>query len=284
MGRLVLSVVVLGLLAQPAPTQTGKPEKTLSPRQAQLVTAINLKTLFELGSAGLRKCTPGGFSVCMLSGPIEAQLVVPRETLRAILGEADAKAPPALLPHALPLSNRNKKARQATQRFWDALHGDDYGQVNQVIADLTAAWRVDPKDPTVTRLLGASHGWKFMERGRANLKTKEVVQHGILCLDFLDKAARLEPNNRMLPGIHEPAKIAKAVMLKDKAGLARSFDTLRQSTQNDPSMHGFVQGWVSPRCWIRAIRAIRKELTLSLRVWIAPATSPCRDVFREPVR
>ena len=142
------------------------------------------------------------------------------------------------------MSQRTEQARQATTRFWKVFHANDYNGAAQVIKELTAAWEADPQDAVVARLLGACHGWKFMERGRAKLTAGQVIGDGVACLQFLDKAAALDRHNRVVPSIMVCGNVAKARMLGDSKLLAESFALLEENTKRDPIMNGFVQGWV----------------------------------------
>jgi hypothetical protein len=65
---------------------------TLLPKQTQLAAFINLKTIFGGETPGLKDCPPLGFSVSMLPGSIEAQFVLPFETLQALVAAENARS------------------------------------------------------------------------------------------------------------------------------------------------------------------------------------------------
>ena len=62
---------------------------TLLPKQTQLAAFINLKTILE--GESLKDCPPLGFSLSMLPGSIEAQFVLPFETLQALVAAENAR-------------------------------------------------------------------------------------------------------------------------------------------------------------------------------------------------
>jgi hypothetical protein len=70
----------------------GELKKTfaLLSKQAQLAAFINLKPIFE--GEGLRDCLPLGFSLSMLPGSMEAQFVLPFETLQALVAAENARS------------------------------------------------------------------------------------------------------------------------------------------------------------------------------------------------
>ena len=69
----------------------GELKKTfaLLSQQTQLAGFINLKNILE--GDGLKECPPLGFGVSMLPGSIEAQLVLPFETLQALVAAENAR-------------------------------------------------------------------------------------------------------------------------------------------------------------------------------------------------
>jgi hypothetical protein len=80
-------------LTKPAKSLEGNGELkkafALLPKQTQLAAFINLKNLLE--GEGLKDCPPLGFSVSMLPGSIEAQFVLPFETLQALVAAENAR-------------------------------------------------------------------------------------------------------------------------------------------------------------------------------------------------
>jgi hypothetical protein len=83
-------------LTKPAKSLEANDElkKTFSmlPKQTQLAAFINLKTIFGGETPGLKDCPPLGFSVSMLPGSIEAQFVLPFETLQALVAAENARS------------------------------------------------------------------------------------------------------------------------------------------------------------------------------------------------
>lgn len=57
-------------------------------------------------------------------------------------------------------------SRAAIDRFWQAYHGNDYGAIPQVEAQLQSAIEHDPKNATLYALLGAAHFWHYGEYQR----------------------------------------------------------------------------------------------------------------------
>lgn len=151
---------------------------------------------------------------------------------------------PARLPRGLPVSTCSDRALQATTHFWHIFHGNDYNRLDEVIAELTAAYQEQPNDAINTRLLGMSHMWKFLERGRAGLTAKQVEGNAILSIKYCQEAVALDPSHRLTPGFIEGTKAALGVLQGDAALTEEGFEGIRRNTRQDPNLHGFVQGWV----------------------------------------
>jgi hypothetical protein len=151
---------------------------------------------------------------------------------------------PTLRLHGHPISNATERTRQATVHFWEAMHANDYGQVDDVIADLTAASVECPEDPTVALLLASSHDWKFQERGRGGMSAHDAEPHALLGIQWCQRALELNPRNRALPGLRDALKAAVGTLHGDRALVEESFQGMRENTRKDPRFQGFVQDWV----------------------------------------
>jgi hypothetical protein len=57
-------------------------------------------------------------------------------------------------------------SKAAIERFWQVYHGNDYSQIPQVEEQLQQAIQLDPRNPTLHALLGASHFWHVGEAAR----------------------------------------------------------------------------------------------------------------------
>lgn len=139
---------------------------------------------------------------------------------------------------------RSERALRASKLFWDTFHANEYCKVDAVIAELTAAYQEVPDDATLPGLLAAAHGWKFQERRRACKCAAELRDDAVLSLALFERGAKLNPCNRLLPGLAEGFRAAVGVLDGNKCQVEQSFENIRRFTKADPNVHGFVQGWV----------------------------------------
>jgi hypothetical protein len=136
------------------------------------------------------------------------------------------------------------RAAAAGRLFWDAFHGNQFDRVDAVIAELSAAYQETPYDATLAALLAAAHDWKFMERRRACLPAAPLRDHLGAAICLFDRSVRMDPSNRLRPGLLVAAQAVAAKLDGDGRALEAALDTMRRNTPVDPSVHGFVQGWV----------------------------------------
>ncbi len=134
--------------------------------------------------------------------------------------------------------------RAAIARFWQVFQGNCYEQVDDVIAQLTAAHAEDSGHPTLTFLVGASHLWKFQERGRAGLSAADVLIDAKLAVHYLEACKALDPDRRTVQVFLDFANVHVALVEGDQALLNESLQGIRVDACRDPAFNGFVQGWV----------------------------------------
>ncbi|HEX7159109.1 MAG TPA: hypothetical protein VF214_08855 [Edaphobacter sp.] len=108
------------------------------------------------------------------------------------------------------LQARHDRSRAAIERFWTVYHGNDYGAIPQVQAQLQDAIGHDPENPMLFALLGATHFWHIGEYKRDPNPDLKVLQQDMptavslfgqaLELDYYGKHVTGYVNDDHLPG------------------------------------------------------------------------------------
>lgn len=81
----------------------------------------------------------------------------------------------------------------AIERFWSIFHGNDYDAISAVQAELQAALERNPKDVTLTALLGATHFWHAGEYTRDPKPDLTVLQQDMpTAVELFQKALNLD--------------------------------------------------------------------------------------------
>jgi hypothetical protein len=102
---------------------------------------------------------------------------------------------------AEPLLTRRSSSDAAIERFWSVYHGNDYGAISEVQAELQAALNRDPENATLYALLGATHFWHIGEYTRDPKPDLSVLQKDMpTAVQLFQKALDLDYNGRHVIG------------------------------------------------------------------------------------
>ena len=110
------------------------------------------------------------------------ETLFPRFFIVVVIALMAAGAMPSLADEdaALKTPTRPDSASAATiERFWNVYHGNDYAAIPALEAQLQAALRRDPGNPTLHALLGAAYFWHFGEYTRNPNATSQLLQADI---------------------------------------------------------------------------------------------------------
>lgn len=89
----------------------------------------------------------------------------------------------------------------AIERFWNIYHGNDYGDIPEAQGRLKEALRLDPNNPTLYALLGATHFWHIGEFARDPKPDPNVLRQDMpTAVSFFQKALDLDYYSEHLTG------------------------------------------------------------------------------------
>jgi hypothetical protein len=92
-------------------------------------------------------------------------------------------------------------SKAAIKRFWDIYHGNDYDSIPEIQSLLTRAICVNPENPTLYALLGATHFWHFGEYLRDPKPDRNVLAQDMpTAARLFQKAFDLDYYGKHLPG------------------------------------------------------------------------------------
>jgi hypothetical protein len=102
---------------------------------------------------------------------------------------------------AEPLRTYRGSSDAAIERFWAVYHGNDYGAIAEVQAELQAALNHDPQNATLYALLGATHFWHIGEYTRDSKPDPSVLQQDMpTAVQLFQRALDLDYNGQHLIG------------------------------------------------------------------------------------
>src|SRR5262249_44137088 len=96
-------------------------------------------------------------------------------------------------PKKTAKASDSELARHAQSVFHESLAAGRYENLPEVLRLLTAAYLQNPRDPSVSFLLGMAHLWKVAERFRESKQEPTITDDLILADKYLSEARKLDP-------------------------------------------------------------------------------------------
>lgn len=137
----------------------------------------------------------------------------------------------------------------AIERFWTIYHGNQYGAIQEVQAQLQAALGLDPNNPALYALLGASHFWHFAEFTRDPKPDPNVLQQDMpTAVELFRKALQLDYytphgigyiNDDHLPGYLGITMVHAGQLSGDSDLIAQGDQTLDYAVYQFPEFNNF---------------------------------------------
>jgi hypothetical protein len=140
-------------------------------------------------------------------------------------------------------------SRAAIDSFWRVYHGNQYGAIPQVQAQLQSAIQRDPDNPTLYALLGATHFWHIGEYMRDPNPNMSVLQQDMpnavvlfgqaLELDYYSKHPIGYINDDHLPGYLGITTVHLGQQNRDPSLIAKGDQMLDFSVYQFPEFNNF---------------------------------------------
>jgi hypothetical protein len=145
--------------------------------------------------------------------------------------------------------SRDEASRATIDRFWQVYHGNDYGAIPQVEAQLQKAIERDRDNPTLYALLGAAHFWHIGEYQRDPHPDLSVLQQDMpnavgmfgqaLELDYYSKHPIGYINDDHLPGYLGITTVHLGQQARDASLIARGDQMLDFAVYQFPEFNNF---------------------------------------------
>src|SRR5215813_5803936 len=135
-------------------------------------------------------------------------------------------------------------ARRAQSFFHESLAAGRYENLPEVLRLLTAAYLQNPRDPSVSFLLGMAHLWKVAERFRESKQEPTITDDLILADKYLSEARKLDPKDFRIPGFEGSVKMALGSIHQDEALKRQGYFILKDGTRAYPEFNFFTMSFV----------------------------------------
>jgi len=137
----------------------------------------------------------------------------------------------------------------AIQKFWTIYHGNDYDAIPELQEDLERAIRLDPDNPTLYALLGATHFWHVGESSRdpkanrnelaEDMPTAAQLFQKALDLDYYSPHLTGYVNDDHLPGYLGITTVHTGQEFQDQALMAKGDELLDFAVYQFPEFNNF---------------------------------------------
>ncbi len=151
-----------------------------------------------------------------------------------------------LAPGKTP-ATQTEKAKAANAKFWDAFHGGRYGEVDDVIEALTAAYLENPRDAETAAHIAFSHNWKLTEAARLDTLPATITDHVVLSRKYFSEAVQLAPDDQRIRGFHAGMELAEGTLHADEKLTRRGYFDLMRAVDGWPEFNLFTAGYVFSR-------------------------------------
>jgi hypothetical protein len=138
-------------------------------------------------------------------------------------------------------------SRRAVTGFRQSLAAGEYDRLPESLRLLTAAYLENPRDPTVSFLLGMAHLWRVAERFRLPKQDPTITDDLILADKYLTEAHRLAPDDFRIPGFEGSVKMALGTVHQDEALKREGYFILREGMKKYPEFNLFTMSFVLSR-------------------------------------
>jgi hypothetical protein len=135
-------------------------------------------------------------------------------------------------------------ARRAQSFFRESLASGRYENLPEALRLLTAAYLQNPRDPSVSFLLGMAHLWRVAERFRESKQDPTITDDLILADKYLSEARKLDPKDFRIPGFEGSVKMALGSIHQDEALKREGYFILKDAVRAYPEFNFFTMSFV----------------------------------------
>jgi hypothetical protein len=134
------------------------------------------------------------------------------------------------------------EAKAVATRFWDALHGGRYAEIDDLLEAHLQQVVAAPEDVVTVSHVGWLHAWKLAERTREPARAS-VISHATLARRYFDEAVALDPGEARYLGFAASFTMAEASILKDERLLRQGYFQMKEAVARWPQFNLFTSGY-----------------------------------------
>ena len=160
--------------------------------------------------------------------------------LVGVLGVALANMPSARTNSAV----RTPDALEADKLFWATFHGARYGDIQNVLDALTAAYVAAPTDPITAAHIAWMHMWRVAERDRNPNASATITDDVVLAHKYFQRAVALDPSDARYLGFLAAATMSEGGIDHDDKLAHQGYAALQAAVKAWPEFNLFTAGYI----------------------------------------
>jgi hypothetical protein len=138
---------------------------------------------------------------------------------------------------------QSERGRAVAERFWAALHGGRYDQLDELLEAHLQVALDEPADPVTISHVGWLHAWAVGESARAP-KAASIVSHVPLARRYFEEAVALVPDEPRYLGFLASFTMAEGSVLANERVTRQGFYQMKDAVAAWPEFNLFTSGYV----------------------------------------
>ena len=142
---------------------------------------------------------------------------------------------------------RSKAAIEADELFWRTFHGGDYGNIQNALDTLTAAYLQTPTDAKTAAHIAWLHNWRIAERARLSSVPATITDDTFVARRYFAEAVKLDPSDARYRGFLAGHTLAEGSLHKDERLTRKGYFMMLDAIDAWPEFNLFTGGFVMSR-------------------------------------
>ncbi len=138
---------------------------------------------------------------------------------------------------------QSPRGKAVAERFWSALHGGAFEEIDELLEAHLQVALEEPADPITISHVGWLHAWATGERARQPPRAS-VVSHIPLARRYFEEAVALDPSEARYLGFLASFTLAEGSVLKNERVTRTGYFQMKDAVAAWPEFNLFTSGYV----------------------------------------
>ena len=147
-------------------------------------------------------------------------------------------------PKKFRSSDRSDAAIKADEFFWTHFHLGDYQKIENILAQLKAAYFIDPRDWLTAAHIGFAHAWRLAERSRLIAPPPNIIDDAELSRFYFSEAHNLNEKDPRIFGFLADMTIISGDIHQDEKKIRHGYFLGLDAIRQWPEFNLFTLGYI----------------------------------------